>query len=91
MVSNASFATWLKLDGGKELGADAVADGFLCVDRHVKAVLSHSFHTLPLHREAFAMLHILRVGFTTQGHPTLSVPIPARMGGARIVQSKGFS
>ena len=41
-----------------------------------------------MHWAPFAMLDMLRVAFTTQAHLTLSVLIPARMGGARIVQSK---
>ena len=52
---------------------------------------SHSLHMVRLHLVALAMLHMLRVGFTTQAHLTVSVRHPARMGGARIVQSKGTS
>ena len=49
---------------------------------------SHSLHMVRMHLVALAMLHMLRVALTTQEHPTLSVLIPARMGGARIVQRK---
>ena len=47
---------------------------------------SHSLHMVRLHLVALAMLHMLRVGFTTQAHLTVSVRHPARMGGARIVR-----